>query len=50
MSVGSTPINRSRTAARKTDRTFTNRVLMVPGASAARDLVGVAIDFTQVST
>ena len=40
---------RSRTAARKTDRTFTNRVLIVPGAGAARDSVGVAIDFTQVS-
>jgi hypothetical protein len=49
LSVGSTPIKRSRTAARKTDRTFTKRVLILPGASAARDSVGVAIDFTQVS-
>ncbi len=32
-SVGSTPITRSRTAARNTDRTLTNRVLTVPGAS-----------------
>ena len=49
-SVGSVAISRSRTAARNTERTLTNRVLTVPGASGPRVCVVTVIDFTQVST
>lgn len=48
--VGSVAIIPSRTAARKTERTLTNRVLIVPGASARdRSWVGTVIDLTHDS-
>ena len=49
--VGSTAIMPSRTAARNTERTLTNRVLIVPGASGrGRLAVATVIDFTHAST
>ena len=49
--VGSVAIIPSRMAARKIERTLTNLVLMVPGASGRdRTAVGTVIDFTQAST
>ncbi len=49
--VGSVAIIPSRTAARKTERTFTKRVLIVPGAKGrGRSAVFTVIDFTHAST
>lgn len=49
--VGSVAIIPSRTAARKTERTLTKRVLIVPGASGrGRAEVGTVMDFTHAST
>jgi len=49
--VGSVAIIPSRTAARKTERTLTKRVLIVPGVSGrGRAVVGTVMDFTHAST
>ena len=51
LAVGSLAIIPSRTAARNTERTFTKRVLIVPGAKGrGGSLVATVIDFTHAST